>query len=118
MEKLLGELEIPARPTILVLNKIDRLEPRTVEALTAAHGGVAVSAGTGAGMDGLVETVEDALRSARSVVTLRIPHTEGAALALCYERGQVLARSDDDGHVRIEVELPPAVQGTLARYLA
>jgi hypothetical protein len=49
-------------------------------------------------------------------VTLRIPHGAGAALALCYERGRVLARADEPGHVRLEVALPSSLMGALAPY--
>ena len=49
-------------------------------------------------------------------ITLRIPHNDGAALALCYERGRVLARRDAPGHVELEVDLPVGLLGALARY--
>jgi hypothetical protein len=49
-------------------------------------------------------------------VTLRIPHGDGAALALCYERGRVLSRADQPAHVTLEVELPGPALAAVAGY--
>jgi len=114
VEELLRELHVDDRPTVLVMNKIDRLDVDA--ALVAARrDGVAVSAATGAGIDDLVGAIQRALPPG-SCVTLRIPHADGAALALCYERGRVLTRRDGAGHVELDVELPQRLLGTLARY--
>ena len=117
VETLLGELEVADRPTVLVLNKMDRVaEPRAVEALLASRTAVAVSGVSGAGFDRLRVVIEGMVSPLRGSLTLRIPHRDGAALALCYKRGRVLNRNDQDAHVELEVELPPAVAGTLAAY--
>src|SRR2546422_5422755 len=51
VQGLLRELEIDDRPTLLVLNKIDRVhEPRAIDRLVEARGGVPVSAGTRGGV--------------------------------------------------------------------
>jgi 50S ribosomal subunit-associated GTPase HflX len=75
-----------------------------------------VSAATGEGLEALRDAIDEALRLHTAV--LRIPHADGGALALCYARGRVLARSEEDGYVRLEVELPPAALGRLAAYRA
>jgi GTP-binding protein HflX len=118
VDGLLGELQVADRPTVLALNKMDRLENG---AATAAFAGrrdaVAVSAATGAGVDTLLDAIEAALPSG-GPVTLHIPHGDGAALALCYERGRVLARTDRPEHVALEVELPAPVLASLHAYRA
>src|SRR5499427_4222557 len=53
VESLLGELELMGRPTVVALNKIDRLEPGAARALLARFDGVAISARTGEGMESL-----------------------------------------------------------------
>ena len=111
---LLQELEVADRPTVLALNKTDRLDT-PVEPLVERLGGVAISAVTGAGIDELLAAVERAL-PAGGAATLRIPHGDGAALALCYARGRVLTRVDEADAVRLDVELPPQLLGTLAAY--
>jgi GTP-binding protein HflX len=117
VEGLLGELGVADRPTLLALNKIDCVsEPRALERLVTLQGGVPVSAVTGAGLPRLRAAIETALRAPDGAVTLRVPHADGAALALCYARGRVLSRADEPEHVRLTVELPAALQGPLACY--
>jgi GTP-binding protein HflX len=116
VDALLAELEVADRPTVLVLNKIDRLEERhRVEAVRTERGGVAVSALTGEGLPHLLAAIDSALPALRPV-RLRIPHGDGAALAACYQRGRVLSRRDEDGHVALEVELPSRLPPALASY--
>jgi GTP-binding protein HflX len=117
VEGLLGELGVADRPTLLALNKIDRVaEPQAVDRLVAARDGIAVSAVTGEGLGQLRWAIEAALRTPEGVVTLRVPHADGATLALCYARGRVLSRTDEPEHVRLTVELPAALRGPLASY--
>jgi GTP-binding protein HflX len=104
---------------VVALNKIDRLEdPGVAAGLVRMRGGVAVSARTGAGLDDLLAAVREHLPLAARSVILRIPHGAGAALASCYRRGRVLARSDEAQHVRLEVELPADALRALEAYRA
>jgi GTPase len=107
VDSLLGELELGRRPTIVALNKVDRLEAGSaLGALVERFEGVPVSARTGEGVDALLDRVEAALRPRVERVRLHIPYRDGTALAHCYERGRVLARFDDADGIHIEVELP------------
>jgi GTP-binding protein HflX len=116
VERILAELEVADRPTVLALNKVDRTEGgRGLEALVARREGVAISAATGEGLPELLKAIDAALPLGNAV-TLRIPHGDGAALALCYERGRVLARVDEPQHVVVDVQLPGSWLGTLAGY--
>jgi GTP-binding protein HflX len=83
--------------------------------LAGRRDAVALSATTGDGLETLLDAIEKVLPAA-GAVTLRIPHGDGAALALCYERGRVLSRTDEAGHVTLEVELPAAAQAAVAAY--
>jgi len=114
VDDLLGELGVADRPTVLVMNKIDQLETDPA-VLAARQDAVAISAADGTGLETLLAAIERALPPVGSL-TLRIPHAEGAALALCYERGRVLARRDTPGHVELDVDLPIGLLGALARY--
>jgi GTP-binding protein HflX len=116
VEALLDELEVGDRPIVLVLNKVDQLETRQiVDRLLNGRRGVAVSAATGEGLDRLRTTIAAMLRPSETV-RLRIPHRDGGALALCYNRGRVVGRADEGEHVVLEVTLPPALEATLAPY--
>jgi len=114
VDDLLGELGVADRPTMLVMNKIDRLETDPA-VLAARSDAIAISAADGTGINTLLAAIERALPPVGNL-TLRIPHGEGASLALCYERGRVLARRDTPGHVELDVDLPVGLLGALARY--
>src|SRR5437870_1820898 len=101
--KVLTEIGAGEIPQILVLNKMDRLPsgetgPETVK--RRLLGGVgshpdtptaAISALTGAGIDGLLALVDEVLPLDPIVqVTLRIPAGDGATLAQLHEFGRVL----------------------------
>ena len=115
VEDLLRELEVDDRPTVLALNKIDRLPPGTTP-LLAGRACTPISAATGQGIGALLEAVAAALPPVR-LLSLRIPHAEGAALALCYEVGRVLGRVAEADAVRLEVEVPARAVGRLARWV-
>jgi GTP-binding protein HflX len=107
VESLLGELELSARPTIVALNKIDRLEGGgALRALIERFSGVAISARDGQGVDDLLDRIEAVLQPRAARVALFIPYSDGTALAACYDKGRVLARSDEAAGIRVEVELP------------
>ena len=117
VDRLLGELELTERPTIVVLNKADRLDADTsLASLVERFRGVAVSALTGEGIELLLARIDEALRPGVERATLRIPYGAGPAVALCYERGRVLARSDEADGIRLEVELPRRLLAPLAVY--
>jgi len=117
VDRLLGELELIERPSIVVLNKADRLDADTsLASLVERFRGVAVSALTGEGIELLLARIDEALRPGVERATLRIPYGAGPAVALCYERGRVLARSDEADGIRLEVELPRRLLAPLAAY--
>ncbi|HTY79586.1 MAG TPA: GTPase HflX [Candidatus Bathyarchaeia archaeon] len=117
VESLLGELELGQRPTIVALNKVDRLDAEAaLHALVERFDAVAVSARTGEGMDALLDRIERALRPGVERIRLRIPYRDGTALAQCYERGRVLARTDGVDGIDLEVELPRRLLRALEPY--
>ena len=75
-----------------------------------------MSALTGEGIELLLARIDEALRPGVERATLRIPYGAGPAVALCYERGRVLARSDEADGIRLEVELPRRLLAPLAVY--
>ena len=117
VETLLAELELPDRPTIVVVNKVDRLaEAGTLRGLLERFNGVAISALTGAGIEGLLNRIDEALRPRTERITLFIPYRDGPALALCYEKGRVLQRRDEPEGIHVEAEVPRRVVAQLEAY--
>jgi GTPase len=117
VDSLLSELELGPRPTIVALNKVDRLDgDAALSALVDRFEGVALSARTGEGVEALLNRIEVALRPGMERVALIIPYRDGTALARCYERGRVLARSDDADGIHLDVELPPRLLAFVEPY--
>jgi GTP-binding protein HflX len=117
VERILDELGLAGRPSILVLNKIDRREgDNGLRSLIEEWRGVPVSALTGQGIDELLARIHLALRPQLGHAVLRIPYADGPALTLCYQVGRVLRRADEAGGIELEVELPVHLLPRVAPY--
>ncbi|MDX2381640.1 MAG: GTPase HflX [Acidimicrobiia bacterium] len=114
---VLGEIDAGAVPELLVFNKSD-LAPGLAKELVLDHpGAVAVSATTGAGIDGLLQTLGDRLRSYSSRYELRVPYDRGDVLAAVHREGEVVDVVDEDLSWRIIARLSDASVGRLAEFL-
>jgi len=94
-----------------VLNKADLLGG--IGAVPWLNGGdaglaVAVSALTGEGLGDLRAALDTRLSAGMEVVDYAIPAADGARLAWLYRHGEVVARDDAEGDVRLTVRLSPA----------
>ena len=85
---MLGEIGAAELPRLIVLNKIDALDPlarrRVVGALPDA---LQVSALTGEGLDDLQARIAEQFQDRFEPVRLLLPYDEGAKLAELYELG-------------------------------
>ena len=125
VEKVLGELEALAKPRIEVLNKIDLLDLHQREGLAQreppphrlhAHE-VSVSAQTGEGMDDLLAAIDKALFSDPLIeAELRVPQSDGAALAMIEAGMMVHSRRYEGNVVRLVASGPASLMGRLRRY--
>ncbi len=118
VERVLGELEAANKPQIRVLNKIDLLPENIREALRDDGQTVHVSSKTGAGIERLLERVDECLqddpvRRAR----LRVPQRDGKALALIEARTRILEREYRDGNVEFDLQAAQSVLVKLEAYL-
>jgi len=125
VEKVLGELDALSKPRIEVLNKLDLLDAHEREGMAAReqprHQGhraeVLVSAQTGEGIETLLAAIDKALFSDPVIETeLRVPQSDGAALA-AIEGGMVIhARAYEGNLVRLTVSGPASLVGRLRKY--
>ena len=124
VEKVLDELESLSKPRIEVLNKIDLLGAHEREGLAAREQPrnqqqieVLVSAQSGEGMDALLAAIDKALFSDPVIETeLRVPQSDGAALA-AIEGGMVVHSRKYEGNlVRLVVSGPASLVGRLRKY--
>lgn len=120
VEKVLGELDVLAKPRIEILNKIDLLsedEVRQFRARSKPRGEVPASALTGEGIDALLEAIDGAVRSDPVVeAEFVVPQREGTVLAAIDAGAVVRSREYDGNLVRLAVSGPASLIGRLAKY--
>ncbi|MCL7454882.1 MAG: GTPase HflX [Anaerolineae bacterium] len=87
----LEEIGVVDRPTVVALNKIDRLsDPRVAEEWQGEYSeSVAISAARGWHLDTLLEKVEEVLSADLLYITVRVPYNRGDLAALFHEHGTV-----------------------------
>jgi GTPase len=114
VEDVLVEIGADEAPRLLVLAKADQVsEERRLELAHRHPDGQLVSAVTGEGIPGLIETIEAEFERRLSEVELLVPYEEGGRLAELHELAGDLEREDTPDGVRVLVRLPA---GVAARY--
>lgn len=116
---VLEEIGAGGKPTLMVLNKIDRcngdgLLQKYLEQFPKA---VAVSAKTGEGIPNLIEEFGICLRPVRDFVELRVPHGSSAVIARLHEVGQVTERDYEGREARFKARIPPHYRAEFAPYI-
>lgn len=115
VQKVLAELGVSTIPQIPVWNKSDLLPDAPLAPSPSGPKPVLVSARTGAGLDQLIQRLEEQLPLDRlEEVRLRVPHPAGKVMNLLHRRGQILAESHSGSRVdlvaRVPVSLLPQLQ--------
>ena len=112
-----GGSEMP--PCIEVWNKTD-LAPQVVSRITPDIDGsrVALSAATGKGVDELLTLLRDWLESHMTEMQLRIPASNGRALAWCHANGRVLDQQHDGDDMLLTIRMSRAALGRFQAVLA
>lgn len=107
---VLKELDCGDRPTILVLNKIDKLQDRSLLTLLEAHHprAVAVSGLTGEGLDRLEDAVMEALAEEFAEAEVVTDSGNGRVLAFLNAHAEIYRQEfrDDADEVVIRCHLP------------
>ncbi len=118
VEDVLTELGLEAQVEhglVEALNKIDLLDTAGRAALLSQarrnDGAVPISAATGEGCDQLLSLVEERVHGARQLVDLKVPLSDGAAIAWLYRNGDVVSRRDDEERAHFSVRLADADLG-------
>ena len=119
--EVLLEIEAAGKPTVIALNKIDRLGAGSEGALEKFrhqhHAAVAISAKNGDHLAELLEEISNRLADRRVTVTLAIPHDRPKTISLVYQSGHVTGRSLANGRVVLTAQIPREVAGELKPYV-
>ena len=116
---VLTELHADGKPTLMVFNKIDRLETPDLAQnyLERFPNAVAVSARTGDGFPALLAALGSQLRPIREFVELAIPHGAAAVIARLHAVAQVVERDYEGPTVRLKARIPPHLHAEFASYI-
>jgi GTP-binding protein HflX len=122
---VLAEIGAGGKPTIMVLNKLDRLNDGGNEGngvlnrLQENHPhAVAISATTGEGIPSLLAEIGTQLRPKREFLVLRVPHEQSAVIARLHQVGQVIESSYRGPKARFKVRIPPYYHDEFAPFIA
>ena len=117
-EAVIRELEADGKHTLVVFNKIDRLEnPEAVQAAMARHpNSVAISVKTGENLQEFVEELQNQLSAWRLRQKFRIPQSDSAALAELHRAGHVIDIRYEGDDAFVTAHIPPALETKFARY--
>jgi len=119
VNRVLAEIEADGKPTLMVFNKIDRLENREAfrQILERYPHAVAVSAQAGEGLAEFLAELGTLLRPLREFVELRVPHGEAAIIARLHGVAQVVERNYDGEVACFKARVPPHYLGEFERYI-
>jgi GTP-binding protein HflX len=120
VDNVIKELGAFGKQTVIVFNKIDKLESRELAEtyMTRFLGSVAISARTGEGVNKLVQALEAALSSWRMRSHFRIPANESALIAEIHRVGHVLELRYDGSDALLVAHVPPELAKKLEPYAA
>ena len=104
-------------PELLVFNKAD-MAPEAAEQMVQLHqGSVAISAVSGEGVEKLLQTIGDRMRSITAVVELLVPYDRGDIVAAVHREGEVVSTANEDDGMRIRARLADASAGRLSEFV-
>jgi GTPase len=115
VELVLKELEADSKPRLRVMNKVDLLDQEVAASLMADSARdsartLYVSAVEGTGLDRLLERIDAMIQQDPvSRVLLRVPQSEGKALAMLEARARIYSREYLDGVVELVVDASESV---------
>jgi GTPase len=122
VNSVLDEIGAANKQTMMVFNKIDRLEDSSIlfRFLERFPHGVGISAITGEGISNLLQQLGGELKPPRDLVELRVPYQDSATIAKLHALGQVVEQDYEDGGsgmARFKARIPPYLRAELAAYV-
>ncbi len=117
VREVLGEIEADKVPELLVFNKCDANHDAAKRLVYDNPGSVMISAATGEGIDDLLRTVADRVRSLTAVVELLVPYERGDVMASLHREGEVVSTTHEEGGIRVRARLADASRGRLTEFV-
>jgi GTPase len=104
-------------PTVLALNKVDRLdEHRRVQLERRYPDAVMVSARENENLDGLMDRIAQEFASRWERVELLVPYADAGVISELYDAGAPVERSDEEDGIHASAHLPKRLVARVAQY--
>lgn len=117
VNSILKDIEADGIRRVLVLNKVDLLEPDQKKALQVENpDAVLVSAKEGIGIEGLLYRIGCEAAAGDETITALIPYSKGLLLKMCHERCQVIRERYVDGGLLATLKASERMRATLEPY--
>ncbi len=115
---VLEELGIESKDTLLLLNKIDRIDsPGVIEAVQARYpGAIPISARTGRGLDALAGAASFALSRTFADIRVEADVSNGRLLAFLADKGEVLSKRFDTQRMVVHCRIPREYLGQVRHH--
>ena len=120
VQKVLKELEALDKPTIMVFNKIDRLEDRS-ELVILRHrypDNIEISALSGEGLDDLKSRLLEIASENEVEIDVDIPQKEGQIVNYVYDHGEVIKSEFRGDVVHMRARMDRKYAGKLEKFMA
>jgi GTPase len=118
VNSVLSEIGAEGKPTLMVLNKIDKAESQTVARLLKLHHpSVAISAATGEGISEFLNALGVEIRPIREFLELNVPHHESNVIARLHAVAQVVERDYEGETARFKARIPPHFHAEFAPFI-
>jgi GTPase len=120
VDAVLREIGAEGKPTLMVFNKIDRLNGSRdlLSRFTERHPqGVPISAENGDGIPALLAELGSRLRPIREFLELAVPHERADVIARLHEVAQVVERNYNGDLARLKARIPPHLHEEFAPFV-
>jgi GTP-binding protein HflX len=120
VNSVLAEIGADEKSTIMVFNKVDRMEnPGALNRLREKFPhAVEISAVTGEGVPHLLAELGTQLRPKREFLELKIPHEQSGVIARLHKVGQVVERRYNGKTAKFKARIPPHFHDEFAQFIA
>jgi len=117
--KVLEELGAGKQPTLIVFNKIDKIEDQALLTGLQRHFPDAsfISVQTGEGLDGLLERMGELVSRGSAVREIWLPQSAGESLARLHRHARILETEYVGDEVRLLAFLPPRLAEDFAEFI-
>ncbi|MEW5894614.1 MAG: GTPase HflX [Candidatus Omnitrophota bacterium] len=117
VNEVLQELNVKNKPTMTILNKIDKLEDRSwfSTVCSAVENPIAVSAKTGENLDVLAHKILEDLSGIVEEVDINIPITRMDLINLAHSQGEVYSVKYYNDLINLRASLPKRIAGILEK---